>query len=195
VVRDTLKTTLGCDSVYIITNIKITTFTLSLTASATPAFAGTTVFLSTNSNIGYQSISWTPSHLFPFQNASSQRIIADSSRTIKVIAESNSGCIDTAQLFVEVKEFTDFFVPNAFSPNGDGKNDVFLLMGTTISKGKVRVFNQWGEMLFTTDDLKKGWDGNAKGRPQPVGIYVYEVHVTMHNGTEVRKKGFINLIR
>ncbi|HEX8332367.1 MAG TPA: gliding motility-associated C-terminal domain-containing protein, partial [Segetibacter sp.] len=195
VIRDTLRTTIGCDSVYVVTNINVTTFRLSLTASANPAFAGTTVFLTTSSTVAYQAFSWQPAHLFPLQKASNQRITADSSRTIKVIAESNSGCIDTAQLFIEVKEYTDFFIPNAFSPNGDGKNDLFLLMGTTINKGRVRVFNQWGEILFATEDIRKGWDGNSKGRPQPVGIYVYEVHVTMHNGTEIKRKGFINLIR
>jgi gliding motility-associated-like protein len=98
-------------------------------------------------------------------------------------------------LLVEIKEYSDFFVPNAFSPNSDGKNDVFLVMGTTIEKGKVRIFNQWGEQLFATDDITKGWDGSYKGRPQPVGIYVYEVHVIMRNGKEGKKKGFINLIR
>jgi hypothetical protein len=46
---------------------------------------------------------------------------------------------------LEVKEYNDFFIPNAFSPNGDGKNDLFLPMGTTIAKGKMSVFNQWGK--------------------------------------------------
>jgi gliding motility-associated-like protein len=181
--------------VYVVTNINVTTFRLTLTASANPAFAGTTVFLTTSSNIAYQAIGWQPSHLFPLQTASNQKIVADSSRMIKVIAESNVGCIDTAELFVEAKEYTDFFIPNAFSPNGDGKNDVFLIMGTTINKGRIRVFDQWGQMLFATEDVRKGWDGNFKGRPQPVGIYVYEVHITMNNGAEIKKKGFINLIR
>jgi gliding motility-associated-like protein len=194
-VKDTLKTTAGCDSIYVVTTINISTSNLALTASANPAFAGTTVTLTTSSSSGYRTIAWQPAHLFPLQTASTQRITADTSRMIKVIAESNAGCIDTAQLFVEVKEFTDFFIPNAFTPNGDGKNDLFLLMGTTINKGRIRIFNQWGEMLFATEDVRKGWDGTFKGKPQPVGIYVYEVHVTMNNGTEIKKKGFINLIR
>ncbi len=68
-------------------------------------------------------------------------------------------------------------------------------MGTTIGKGKMRIFNQYGEMIFATDNLTKGWDGSYKGRPQPIGIYVYEVQVTMLNGTEITRKGFVNLIR
>jgi gliding motility-associated-like protein len=195
IVRDTLKTTIGCDSVYNITNINVTTFRLSLTSSANPVFAGTTVFLSTNSNIAYQVIAWLPSHLFLSQTSSTQRLLADSARTIRVVAESNTGCIDTAQLVIEPKDYNDLFVPNAFSPNNDGKNDLFLVMGTTIDKGKVRIFNQWGEPLFATDDIRKGWDGTYKGRLQPVGVYVYEVLVTLRNGTEVKKKGFVNLIR
>jgi gliding motility-associated-like protein len=179
----------------VVTTINITKFNLLLSASSNPAFEGTSVILSSSSALAYTVLAWEPAYLFPFQNAATQRMTADTSRTVTVTGESSAGCIDTARLFVEIKTYNDFFVPNAFSPNGDGKNDIFIPMGTTISKGKMRIFNQWGGMLFETENISQGWNGMSKGKLQPVGIYVYEVQVTMLNGSLVSRKGYVNLIR
>jgi gliding motility-associated-like protein len=59
----------------------------------------------------------------------------------------------------------------------------------------MKVFNQWGELIFTSTDINKGWDGTAKGKLQPTGVYVYVVNVVLQDGTAVNKRGFINLIR
>jgi len=89
----------------------------------------------------------------------------------------------------------DFYVPNAFSPNGDNVNDYFSVYGTTIKNGELRIYNQWGEQIFSTSDIKKGWDGTYKGKAQPVGVYIYVVSAEMFNGTIQNTKGYINLIR
>jgi gliding motility-associated-like protein len=57
------------------------------------------------------------------------------------------------------------------------------------------VYNQWGERVFETNDIAGGWDGNYKGKPQPVGVYIYVLRVENNNGEVVTKKGSINLIR
>ncbi|TCJ14215.1 PKD domain-containing protein [Flaviaesturariibacter flavus] len=90
---------------------------------------------------------------------------------------------------------TGVFVPNTFSPNGDGHNDVLKVYSNYIAAIDMRVFNQWGQQIFSSTDPAKGWDGTSKGRMQPVGVYVYVIKVTLQNGTVTTEKGVINLIR
>ncbi|MCX2575099.1 putative Ig domain-containing protein [Pedobacter sandarakinus] len=89
----------------------------------------------------------------------------------------------------------DLFIPNTFTPNGDGKNDIFLAYGNTVSRIKMSVYNQWGEYLFESNSLTTGWDGVYKGNMQPSGVYVYYVDVTFNDGTTKFFKGTITLLR
>lgn len=88
----------------------------------------------------------------------------------------------------------EIFVPNVFTPNGDGKNDVLKVFGNYIATIDLRIFNQWGQLIFQTNDPAVGWDGKHKGQLQPVGVYAYTLKVTRQDGTIVTKKGSINLI-
>lgn len=87
------------------------------------------------------------------------------------------------------------FVPNAFTPNGDGKNDIVYVRSTNIRSLKFYVYDQWGELIYSTVDLTGGWDGTYKGSKEPVGVYVYYVEAIMNDGTQVNKKGSITLLR
>ena len=89
----------------------------------------------------------------------------------------------------------DLFVPNAFSPNGDGKNDILFVRGSGIVNMQFLVYNQWGEKVFESNTLSTGWNGIFGGKPQPVGVYVYVLRVTKTNGETVNKKGSVTLIR
>jgi gliding motility-associated-like protein len=87
------------------------------------------------------------------------------------------------------------FVPNTFSPNGDGLNDRLLAYGYGVQTMQFMVFNQWGEKVFETSSQTAGWDGTYKGKPQPSGVYMYVLRATLTDGTKVDMKGSINLIR
>ncbi|RYE21973.1 MAG: gliding motility-associated C-terminal domain-containing protein [Sphingobacteriales bacterium] len=87
------------------------------------------------------------------------------------------------------------YIPNTFTPNGDGKNDIFLAYGNAVSKFKMRVYNQWGEYLFESNSLDAGWDGRYRGNLQPNGVYVYYVDVTFNSGAVKQFKGTITLLR
>jgi len=89
----------------------------------------------------------------------------------------------------------DVFVPNTFTPNGDGRNDVLKVYNNYLKSVNMKIFNQWGELIFSTNDMTKGWDGFSKGKMQPVGVYIYVVQVVLQDGTVVNKKGSVNLIR
>ncbi|MGQ7852853.1 Ig-like domain-containing protein [Pedobacter sp. WC2501] len=87
------------------------------------------------------------------------------------------------------------YIPNAFTPNNDGKNDIFLIYGNTISSAKMSIYTQWGQLIFQSDNVANGWDGTFKGVNQPIGVYVYMVDITFNNGTTSLRKGTVTLIR
>ncbi|TDO19618.1 DUF7507 domain-containing protein [Pedobacter duraquae] len=87
------------------------------------------------------------------------------------------------------------YIPNTFTPNGDGRNDFFLIYGNTIASMTLRVYNQWGQFIFESRRPELGWDGTYKGQLQPNGVYVYYVDVVFQDGTKTLKKGSITLLR
>jgi len=89
----------------------------------------------------------------------------------------------------------DVFVPNVFSPNHDGKNDLLFVYGNYITKVDMRIFNQWGQQIATINDKTQGWDGTHKGSAQPVGVYVYVLKAELADGRKVNLKGSITLVR
>jgi gliding motility-associated-like protein len=89
----------------------------------------------------------------------------------------------------------NIFIPNAFTPNGDGQNDRLMIYGYTIKEMQFMVFNQFGEKIFESRDQNTGWDGSYKGKIQPSGVYLYVAKFILKDGTVVERKGSINLIR
>jgi gliding motility-associated-like protein len=110
------------------------------------------------------------------------------------------GCVAIGH--VTLKVFTKISVPNAFTPNGDGRNDIFYALGGL--EGSVikdfAVYDRWGEMIFKVKDVMpgdpaSGWDGNFMGVPSPVGAYVYIITVQLADNTSQVFKGTVVLIR
>lgn len=95
-----------------------------------------------------------------------------------------AGCIET-----------DAFIPNTFTPNGDGENDVFRVKGLKVDEVFLAVYNRWGEKVFETNDLERGWDGKYKGKLVDVGVFGWYLKVKCVNGAETFKKGNVTLIR
>jgi gliding motility-associated-like protein len=67
------------------------------------------------------------------------------------------------------------YVPNAFTPNGDGLNDTFACVGEGITEFDLQIFNRWGELIFESNDMKVQWDGSYKNEVAPIGVYVYKI--------------------
>ncbi|MCS6935299.1 MAG: gliding motility-associated C-terminal domain-containing protein [Chitinophagales bacterium] len=104
-------------------------------------------------------------------------------------------CSVSRTVRVYVDEGNELFVPNAFSPNGDGNNDVFFVYGSGLAKAEVKIFNRWGELVFDTVNQWEGWDGTYKGVMQSPGVYAYHITATYLNGKEVQKNGSVLLLR
>jgi gliding motility-associated-like protein len=116
--------------------------------------------------------------------------------TITVTPAIN-GCSGIAQTYkITVLPLDkDVFVPNVFSPNGDGKNDILFVYGNYIEKVDMHIFNQWGQQIAVINNKTQGWDGRHKGNPQPVGVYVYVLRALLTDGRTVDLKGSITLVR
>jgi gliding motility-associated-like protein len=107
-----------------------------------------------------------------------------------------NGCRAFDTLHVIVDKRDNLFVPSAFSPNGDGKNDVFKVTNLSFQRiMEFRVFNRWGQEVFNTNDHRRGWDGTWEGKPQEMGTYSYLIRVAYPDGFVETYKGETTLIR
>jgi gliding motility-associated-like protein len=86
-------------------------------------------------------------------------------------------------------------VPTAFSPNGDGANDVLYVRGAAVKTVDFRVYNRFGEMVFETTDMDIGWDGTYKGKPQEMEAYAWTLDATFIDDSFVSQKGNVTLLR
>ncbi len=119
----------------------------------------------------------------------------DGTYIVKLIAINNQGCKDSIfQTLVILPDFY-FYYPNSFSPNDDGKNDIFTGYGIGIKTYKMTIYNRWGELIYYTTDIQKGWDGTYMGKEAEVGVYVCIFDLETFNNKETRKIGNVNLIR
>lgn len=107
------------------------------------------------------------------------------------------GCYSDAQILVKIfRPYPEIYVPSAFSPNSDGKNDVLRPIPVGVQKLLYfRVYNRWGQLLYSTSEINKGWDGTYNGQPQPPGTYVYTVAGIDYKNANIVRKGTSVLIR
>jgi gliding motility-associated-like protein len=89
----------------------------------------------------------------------------------------------------------DVFVPEAFSPNGDGQNDVFMIRGAGIKNIHLYVYDRIGEKVFESTDINLGWDGTYKGQPMNTAVFVYHADIFFTDGTTTFLKGDVSLVR
>ena len=114
---------------------------------------------------------------------------------IKLVVKNNaSGCdYESAGCFKIVS--SALYIPNTFTPNGDGKNDEFKVAYTSITSYSCRIYTQWGKKVFDSDDITRGWDGKIGGSNAPTGVYFYVIYAKGNDGVEYNKKGTVNLLR
>jgi gliding motility-associated-like protein len=112
-----------------------------------------------------------------------------------VVAFNPAGCPDTACIDVTVKIIPGADVPNAFSPNGDGKNDRVFIRGFGIAKISWRIYSRWGELVYFSNDYLQSWDGTFKGKLLPQDVYHYVLDLEFSDGKKAIKKGDITLLR
>lgn len=158
---------------------------------------GSTVALSGNPS-GYPFYQWSPTTGVANPNAQNTEATVDQT-TVFTLTVSDGVCSvsDTAEVKVYeiICELPYVFVPNAFSPNNDGYNDVLYVRGLFVEKMIFRVFDRWGELVFESTDVNFGWDGIFQGRKLDPDVYDYYLQVTCYGGLEKITKGNVTLMK
>ena len=115
---------------------------------------------------------------------------------VRLVVTNNIGCKDSLTLLVDVEPIVTYFLPNAFTPNNDGKNDEFIGKGQFygIKDFKFKIWNRWGELIFETNNPEEGWNGTYKGALLNPAAFVYVIKAK-HPLQEWILSGEINLIR
>ena len=163
---------------------------------------GTPIVLPATYTNAISSYTWTPARGLSCTDCP-QPIASPKYNTVyTVTAIDDNGCRETKQVQVIVLcQNSNVFVPNTFSPNGDGSNDVFYVRGKGLDRVKsLRVYNRWGELVFervnfAVNDPTVGWDGTFKGKKLTPDVYVYQVDVFCDNSESIRFEGNISLIQ
>ncbi|MBV8255666.1 MAG: PKD domain-containing protein [Chitinophaga sp.] len=148
------------------------------------------------------SIKWTPADNLSCSNCANPTLTPKADATYYVEVSNAYGCTNMDDINVKlVCDNANIFIPNSFSPNKDGMNDIFYIRGRGAQEVKsLKIYNRWGQLVFerynfSTDDISKGWDGTLKGQPLPPDVYVYLAEVVCDKGGLGLLKGNITLLR
>jgi gliding motility-associated-like protein len=117
--------------------------------------------------------------------------------TVTLVAANQFGCSDTSVRtnYIKINQLPKIFIPNAFSPNGDGNNDVLYVFTQGTRFFEWKVFNRWGEKVFESNNTNVGWDGQYAGKEAQPGVYTYTITVIFEDGSSRTMKGGITLIK
>jgi len=116
------------------------------------------------------------------------------SSNIYIVKTGSGNCTATDTVIINVKATDTLFVPSAFTPNGDGKNDIFNALGI-VNDFYMEIYNRWGERIFITNSLLTGWNGTYKGKIQTTGTFAYFIRYRNQSNKFKKLKGTIKLIR
>ena len=148
---------------------------------------------------GLLSFEWFPDGTLDNNTISNPLATPEETTEYTVVATDANGCQDTAVVLVVLVnlecEEPFLFMPNAFSPNGDGENDVLYVEGNTIDEMELAIYNRWGQKVFESFDKNNGWDGYFNNELLEPDVYGYYLKIRCFNGDDYFKKGNINLIR
>ncbi len=112
---------------------------------------------------------------------------------IKILTKED--CLTTDTVNIKIEDGADFFIPEAFSPNDDGRNDRLDINIKNIKTFRFWIFNRWGQLMFETSNPNQKWDGRFNGKPQPLETYVWIAEGTSYTGKLIRRRGQTVLIR
>jgi gliding motility-associated-like protein len=158
----------------------------------------TTIYLGTFAQIaatGGVAHGWWPNLGLSCSNCLNPKAAPEKTTTYFLTVTGENGCLSRDSVTVMVDTDLHIYIPNIFSPNGDGQNDVLYVEGKGIKKMQFYIYNRWGEKVFESTDLTKGWDGTYKGESLQPAVFVYMIDATLESGQKLVKKGDITLIK
>ena len=145
---------------------------------------------------GVTSYTWTPGSFLSNPNSATPVTTLTADQRFLVVGTTPEGCQGVDDILVKVYKGPDIYVPSGFTPNNDGLNDVLRPVPVGIQDFKFfRVFNRWGQMVFSTQDPKRGWDGRINGTQQGTSTYAWVAEGIDYKGNLVIRKGVVTIIR
>lgn len=157
------------------------------------------IIVNTLTPVNYQ---WIPESNLNCADCNFNRFAAIEDTEYMIIGYDVNDCPDTTYFNLVVDEQPRSYVPNAFSPNGDGTNDIFMIYspGDVAIVNSLQIFDRWGSCVFNKSNFLPnssyyGWDGTFKGKKMMSGVYIYMLETTLINGSKEILKGDLNLIR
>jgi len=142
---------------------------------------------------GMGTYSWSPITGLSCDTCSNPIAAPFQTTTYTVLVTNDSGCSASAAVIIDVS--CHIFIPDAFSPNGDGQNDYLYVRGDCIKTMQFEIFDRWGNKVFETTDKSIPWNGVFNGQAANTGSYVYYLSATLYDGTTQTKKGNVALVR
>ena len=161
-------------------------------SNVTITLGNNTILNATGSNGSY---SWTPPTWLSCPTCPSTTSTPEETITYTVIVVDSNGCSASDQVTVFIEFENVIWVPNIFSPNGDGSNDILYVRGKGVADLNFFVYDRWGEKVFETTSLDIGWDGKFRGKDMNKAVFVYYLEATFIDGSKVTKKGDVTLVR
>ncbi len=173
----------------------------SLTITATPdsIFVGQASQLVATYDINYNPYEWLPDTTLSAYDINDPEARPRQTTTYYLTVTNEFGCQTTDSVIVKIRRpicgLPVVFVPSAFTPDGDGHNDVLMINGNNIDKVNMAIYNRWGQKVFETNDQNYGWDGTFKGKALAPDVYGYYMQCTCDDGSDMFIKGNITLLR
>jgi gliding motility-associated-like protein len=158
----------------------------------------TTVLLGSSAGLlasGAATYVWSPVSGLSCSNCPDPVATLQSTTTYFVTGTNSNGCSVSGSVTITVDSEFDIFVPDIFSPNADGQNDVLFVRGAGIKEFTFIIYDRWGEKVFETNDQSIGWDGTYKGSVLNNAVFVYYLSASIINGEDIKVKGDITLIK
>lgn len=160
---------------------------------------GQTVDLAATGEWGEGQVQWDGPEGIICQDCPRVSVTPESSSIYQASVSNEHGCLASDTIHIQLRLDCiegDFFIPNAFSPNGDGTNEEFYITAyTSANLEYLRIYDRWGELMFETNDFNRRWDGTFRGKKLNSGVYVYYMRVKCPDEDSYERFGNVTLIR
>jgi gliding motility-associated-like protein len=145
---------------------------------------------------GGQYYQWSPPDGLSSSNIPDPLVTWNNDITYVLRVSNDQGCVGYDTIAIKYYTGPEMYVPNAFSPNGDGKNDYFRFIPVGMSQYNFfRIFNRWGQLMYSSVDFHTGWDGTYNGQPVPVDTYVWILEGKDFSGNIVKRTGTVTVVK
>jgi gliding motility-associated-like protein len=187
----------GCFNFHYFTITQPQQVWINATPPVDSVFYGNSVQITTEhfANDLFVTYTWEPTTALNCGHCANPLATPDETIQYIVTMTDETGCTASTQVLVIVKQEHVYYVPNIFSPNGDGINDVFQIFVKAVREFHLQIHDRWGELVFQSAHPNAVWNGTFNGRELPNGVYVYDVYVVYKDGELFKKKGSVTLVR